>query len=280
MNKFFKSRFFIVTLIIAMLLCIMPATLALMGQGSFVRSVAVTVVSPFQHAASYIGESLGGFARYFTHYDELKEENERLKQQLAEQRQENYEANLYKAENEWLKDYLELKRVNSSLELVDARVIGRETTNTRIIYTLDRGSSAGITKNMPIITAEGVVGHIVEVGLTWSKAVTLSDGRSNVGVYAERSGEIGVLSGDYELTLDGKCEMICSDSSADVAVGDRIMTSGIGSVYPEGLPVGAVTEVRVDEYDRSLRVTVQPFVDFESVTGVMVVCGFSHEGGE
>ena len=162
MNKFFKSRFFIVTLIIAMLLCIMPATLALMGQGSFVRSVAVTVVSPFQHAASYIGESLGGFARYFTHYDELKEENERLKQQLAEQRQENYEANLYKAENEWLKDYLELKRVNSSLELVDARVIGRETTNTRIIYTLDRGSSAGITKNMPIITAEGVVGHIVE----------------------------------------------------------------------------------------------------------------------
>ena len=280
MNNFFKSRFFIVTAIIAMLLCIMPATLALMGQGSFVRSVAATVVSPFQRAAGFVGESLGGFSRYFTHYDELKEENEKLKKQLSEQRQENYEAILYKTENEWLKDYLELKRVNPSFDLVDAQVIGRETTNTRIVYTLDRGSSAGITKNMPIITSDGVVGHIVEVGLTWSRAVTINDGRSHVGVYCERSGEIGLLSGNYDLALDGKCEMICSESDADVAPGDRIVTSGIGSVYPEGLVVGSVTEVRVDEYDRSLRITVEPFVEFESVTGVMVVCGFSHEDGE
>ncbi len=280
MNNFFKSRFFIVTAIIAMLLCIMPATLALMGQGSFVRSAAVTIVSPFQRAAGFVGESLGGFARYFTHYDELREENEKLKKELSEQRRENYEANLYKSENEWLKDYLELKRINPSFDLVDAQVVGRETTNTRTVYTLDRGTSAGIGKNMPIITSDGVVGHVVEVGLTWAKAVTISDGRSHVGVYCERSGEIGLLSGDYALALDGKCEMICSEADADVAVGDRILTSGIGSVYPEGLVVGVVSELRVDEYDRSLRITVEPFVELESVTGVMVVCGFSHEDGE
>ena len=70
------------TAIIAMVLCIMPATLAVMGQGSFVRSVAVTVISPFQRAAGFIGESLGGFSRYFTHYDELKEENENLKNNI------------------------------------------------------------------------------------------------------------------------------------------------------------------------------------------------------
>ena len=159
----------------------------------------------------------------------------------------------------------------------DAKVVGRETTNTRTVYTLDRGTSAGIERNMPVITADGVVGYIIECGLTWSKAVAITDDRSNVGVYTDRTGAVGVLCGTYTLSFEGKCDFTCTALDSDIKVGDRVITSGLGSTYPEGLAVGVVSEVYRDAYDRSLHAVVTPYVDFEEVTAVMVVCGFSIE---
>lgn len=280
MNSFFKSKFFIIILIISLCLCIVPSVLTAMGHGSYVKGAVVTVLSPFQKLSSYIGEAIGGYGRYFTSYDELKAENEALKEELAKLKGESYEASLHEKENEWLRDYLDLKRVNTSFSLADTKIIGRETTNTRTVYTLDRGSVVGIEKNMPVITSDGVVGYIIEVGLTWSKAVAITDDRSSVSVFSQRSGAVGVLTGTYELSFEGKCDIICLDVSADIAVGDKIITSGLGGVYPGGLAVGEVCEVYVDEYDRSLHAIVVPYVEFENVTAVMVITDFELEGEE
>ena len=280
MDGFFKSKFFIIVLIISLCLCIVPGVLCAMGHGSYVKSAVVTVLSPFQRLTGAVGEAIGGFGRYFTEYDELKEENARLKEEISELREKEYDAYLYEKENEWLRDYLDLKRVNSSFSLADAKIIGWETTNTRTVYTLDRGSAVGIKKNMPVICAEGVVGYITEVGLTWSKTVILTDDRSSVGVYTERSGAVGVLNGTYELSSQGKCEIVCLEENADISVGDRVMTSGLGGVYPQGLAVGEVTEVYVDKYDRSIHAVVSPYVDFDKIRAVMVVCDFVIEGEE
>ncbi len=278
MNSFFKSKFFIVILIISLSLCIVPTTLTLMGQGSYVRGAVVTVLSPFQKLGSFIGNAIGGFGQYFSGYEELKAENEALRAENAELERQLYEASLHKKENEWLRGYLDLKRVNYSFSLSDAKIVGRETTNTRTVYTLDRGSVVGIKKNMPLITNDGVVGYITEVGLTWSKAVAITDDRSSVGVYSERSGAIGVLCGTYELSFEGKCEIIFSDPLADIAAGDKIYTSGLGGVYPAGLAVGEVSEVYTDSYDRSLHAIISPYVSFSDISAVMVVCDFSAEG--
>lgn len=278
MNSFFKSRFFIIILLISLFLCIVPTTLTAMGHGSYVRGAVVTVLSPFQKLAGFVGESLGGFAQYFNGYNKLKEENEQLKDELSQLKEQMYEASIHEQENEWLRDYLQLKRVNYSFELADAKIIGRETTNTRTVYTLDRGSAVGIEKNMPVITDGGVVGYITEVGLTWAKAVAITDDRSSVGVFTERSGAIGVLCGTYELSFEEKCEIICTDAKADIKVGDRVFTSGLGAVYPEGLTVGEVCEVYTDEYDRSLHAIVKPYVSFEQISAVMVVTAFELKG--
>lgn len=280
MNNFFRSRFFIVLLLIAMLLCILPTTLAVMGHGGYVRGAVVTVMYPFQRLAGIVGESLSGYSQYFSRFDELKEENEQLKAELAALKEQSYEAELHKSENEWLREYLELKKIKHTFSLADAKVVGRETTNTRTVYTLDRGSSAGVGKNMPVITSDGVVGYIIEVGLTWSKAVAITDDRSNVGVYTDRTGATGVLCGTYTLSFEGKCDLTCTAADADIQVGDRIITSGLGTTYPEGLSVGVVSEVYRDEYDRSLHAIVTPHVDFDEVSAVMIVCGFSVESGE
>jgi len=280
MNSFFKSKFFIVILIISLCLCIVPSVLTAMGHGSYVKGAVITVMSPFQKLSSYIGEAIGGFGRYFTGYDELKAENAALKEEISKLRADAYEASIHEKENEWLRDYLDLKRVNTSFSMADAKIIGRETTNTRTVYTLDRGSAVGIEKNMPVITAEGVLGYIIEVGLNWSKAVAVTDERSSVSVISKRTGTVGVLSGTYELSFEGKCDMVCLESSADIAVGDKIFTSGLGGVYPGGLELGEVSEVYVDEYDRSLHAIVVPYVDTESVKAVMVITDFTLEGEE
>ncbi len=278
MNGFFKSRFFIVILIISLTLSIMPTVLTVMGHGSYVRGAVVTVLSPFQKLGSLIGEAVGGFGQYFSGYDELKEENRVLKEENKALKEQLYEASLHKEENEWLRDYLDLKRVNYSFELSDAKIIGRETTNTRTVYTLDRGSVVGIQKNMPVITNEGILGYITEVGMTWSKAVAVTDERSSVGVVCGRSGAVGIMQGTYELSFEGMCDVTLSEPTADISAGDKIYTSGLGGVYPAGLAVGEVTEVYTDSYDRSLHAKVKPYVNGSDVDAVMVVCGFEAEG--
>ncbi len=280
MNSFFKSKFFIVLLIISLILCIVPTVLTAMGQGSYVRGAVVAVLSPFQKLGSYIGEAVGGFGQYFSGYEELKAQNQALKEENEALKGELYEASLHKEENEWLRDYLDLKRVNYSFSLSDAKIIGRETTNTRTVYTLDRGSVVGIEKNMPVITSDGIVGYITEVGMTWSKAVAVTDERSSVGVLCRRSGAVGIMSGTYELSFEGMCDILLSDPKSDIAVGDKIFTSGLGGVYPAGLAVGEVCEVYTDSYDRSLHAKIKPYVNFSDIDSVMVVCDFTAEGVE
>lgn len=273
MKNFFKSRSFIVLLLISMLLCILPSTLSVMGHGGYVRDAVSFIISPVQRAAWSLGESLKGFSKYFARIDELSEENAKLREENEKLKEELYLSSLHEDENEWLRQYLELKRVNYSFELSDAKVIGMQTTNTKTVYTLDKGSSSGIVKNMPVITDRGIVGYIIEVGLTRSKAVAVTDERSGVGVYTERTGAVGVLVGTYELSFEGKCEITCIQEGADIAVGDRVITSGMGGVYPEGLAVGVVSEVYVDPYDRSTHAVVVPYVDFSDVDRVMILTG-------
>ncbi len=278
MKGFFKSRFFTVVLIISIALCIFPTVLTAMGHGAAVKGAVVAVLSPFQRAASYVGGALGGYARYFEGYDRLEEENERLRAELESLREKVYDASIMEAENEWLREYLELKKINHTFTLADAKIVGRETTNTRTVYTFNKGTTAGIEKNMPVITKDGVVGYIIEAGLTWSKAVAITDQRSGVGVYTERTGALGVLCGSYELSLEKKCEIVCTQSDADIAVGDKVYTNGMGSLYPQGLSVGEVVEVYVDPYDRSLHAIVVPYVDFDAIDAVMVVVAYEAKG--
>ena len=274
MNNFLKTKFFAVILTVAISLCIIPSTLTLMGYGSYVKNAVGIVISPFEMLLGSVGRSIRGFTDYFTEFERLEKENAELKAQLGELREELYEASIHKEENEWLRTYLDLKYENTSFTMANAKIIGRQSTNIKTIYTLNRGSAAGIKVNMPVITNEGVVGYTVEVGLTWSKAVAITDQRSSVGVITNRTGAIGVLRGSYELSLEGRCEIVCTDYLANIKAGDKVLTSGLGSVYPEGLCIGEVTEVYRDKYDRSLHAVVKPGVSFEEISDVMILCDF------
>ena len=156
--NFFRSKFFIFCLIAAILLALVPTVIAAFGGTDMLRSALGTVAKPFTMCASGIANAFNGFVDVFTEYDELKAENEKLKEQIKEYEDREYNEELLKEQNEWLKSYINIHNANPSLQFADARVIAREAGNYSTVITFNKGSAHGIQKNMPVITENGLIG--------------------------------------------------------------------------------------------------------------------------
>jgi rod shape-determining protein MreC len=249
-----------------------------MGQTDYVRAGLQVIASPFQWCFSKIGEGIAGYREYFRTVEDLRRENEELKSELEKNKKEIYDASLIEEENHFLRSYLGMKAEHGDFSFTPATVIGRESTNYRTVYTLSRGRMHGISENMPVVTDAGLVGYITEVGETWCRAVPVIETDAAVGAYIERTGVLGVVEGSFELRLDGLCRMTYIEAGSDIKVGDRVLTSGVGSVYPRGIAIGEVTELSYDDYNRTFVATVRPYADFDRVTRVMVVTEFTAAG--
>jgi len=280
--SFFKSRVFIFCLIAAILLTLIPTLIAAFGGTDLLRAALGTVAKPFTWCASGVANAFNGFINVFTEYDELKAENEQLREQLKEYENKEYEEELLREQNSWLKDHLNLHNAHPSFEFVDARVISRESGNYSTVITLDRGSAHGIKRNMPVLAADGLLGYVVELGLDWCKVSTVTETSSSIGVYTDRMGVLGVVEGSSELRHDGLCRMTYI-SNPNVQIGDRVYTSGgSDSLYPSGILVGTVSSVDIDPTTGEMVATVTPAVDLadiDSLRGAFILCGFEGSSG-
>lgn len=274
MGRFFKSRFFVVTVIVALILIIVPSVLSAMGLSSYVRGALGMIAAPFQHAFTFVTDAVAGFGDYFTALEELTAENEELRRRLEAANDQLYNASLLEEENEWMRDYLGLKRLHVDYEFEAATIIGREAGSYLTVFTLNRGSLHGIEVDMPVLVDTGIVGAVVEVGPTWCRVKTMLETASALGAYVERSAQNGLVSGSFALASEGKCVMEYLGADADIRVGDRILTSGVGSIYPAGLLIGEVTAVTPDPYSRGLTAEITPAVDIGELRRVMILTGF------
>jgi len=275
MKQFFASRFFIILLITTIVLVTVPSVLSVMGLSGYVRNALNVALTAIQHPVNAMTDAIEGFSLYFTEFDRLRDENIKLREKLSSIEDKLYNAALLEDDNEWLRTYLGLRREHTDYELEAADIDGRGAVNYITVFTLNRGSLHGIEANMPVITPHGIVGHIAEVGLTWSKVSTLIDTSSSIGVYIERSGEVGLVEGDYLLKEQGLCKLTYLASDADIAVGDRVLSRGIGSLYPRGLLVGEIVEITPDAYSRNMVAKVRIAADTSSLSRVMIVKSFT-----
>jgi len=274
MKKFLSSRFFAVVLVIAICMALVPGILSFMGLSDYVRKGVATILMPGQKFFGYIADGISGYTDYFTEYDRLVEENEYLREQLSEMQDKVYTAGELERMNNWLYDYLELKRQHMDFTLVDANVTGRQSSNYMSVITIDRGTSDGCRENMPVISSDGIVGYIAQAGLSWSKVVTISEATSAVGAMVERTGQTGLVSGSYSLAADGLVKMSYLPADCDVKEGDRIVTNGYGSVYPRGLTVGYVERVELDDYGQTPVAYISVAASHDDLTNVMVITDY------
>lgn len=266
--------------VIALVVAIVPTVFYSMGLTFVFRDAVGTVLTPMQKAFNYAAEALDGFAAYFYKFDELVDENVALKERIAELEGQIYDAKELEDAYAWLSEFLDLKVQHTDFVLMPAAVTGRESGNYASVLTLDVGYGSGIRKNMPVITSVGIVGRVTEVGYNWCKVTTILESQSAIGAVIERSDEVGIVEGKFGLSAEGLCRMNYLSANASVEVGDRVLSSGYGSVYPRGLVVGYVEEVSVNPYTRGLDVNIRCAVDFSSLTDVMIITDYAVTAGE
>ena len=146
-----------------------------------------------------------------------------------------------------------------------ARVIGRSILPMQHTILLDKGSGDGIVLDTVVADANGIVGRIVELHATTSLAILLTDPDSRIAAMVERSRESGLLVGNAR----GQCELIYLGAQADISADDRIVTAGLGGIFPKGLTLGTVTQVTRNEVSGYAVATVQPSVQMGRLEEVL-----------
>ena len=169
-------------------------------------------------------------------------------------------------ENTRLTRILEFKR-RSIFSSVGANVIGRDPTNWNSMIIIDKGTKDKITVGLPVVSALGVVGKVAEVSAEMSKVILLTDPSFSVVAVAERSREVGLVSG----TLQGMCRMRYIDAQVPLEMGDQVMTSRLSSSFPEGLLIGEVVSVNTATNGKTLDGIIKPAVSLSQLEEVLVV---------
>ncbi|MFA5088926.1 MAG: rod shape-determining protein MreC [Candidatus Omnitrophota bacterium] len=199
------------------------------------------------------------YHRTFEEYKKLKSENSALKSRLV-----GLEEVL--RENNRLERLLNFKR-KLIFSSVMANVIGRDPTNWNASILIDKGEEDGISENMPVVNAMGVVGKVAEVNKTKSRVILLNDPQFSVVALIQRTREIGLLSG----TLKGTCRLRYLSPDSDAQIGDKVITSKLSSSFPEGLLIGEITGINSQRGQSEVEYIVQPTVSFSGVEEVLVV---------
>jgi len=280
MKEFFGSfRFKVLICIAALLLGLMTYIAVSGGFATVPERIISTVTYPFVTVANAISDGVGGFFDRLVNADTYKQQNDELNAQLSEMYKTTMDYEELKEENLLLREMLGLKEQNESFVFSDpCDVVARAANDMYGGFTINRGSSDGLSLNDPIVTSVGLVGRVTEIAPNYSKVSTLLSLQVNVGVFTMRTRATGVLENDVVTAEKGLCLMSNILKDADIAVGDIVVTSGNSGLFPEGLMVGEIVEVYDDPNGLSRHALVRPVVDCFDVTDVFAVVGFDGKG--
>lgn len=237
-----------------------------------VSSRAVSLVlSPFQSAVGWVGTQVTYLESEVWDFLTLHEQNKMLRNEVTQLRVQNLQAQEYASENTRLREMLDYKNTATQFDLKAARVIGRESATWSSMIVINRGTVDGVHEDMPVVTPKGLVGRVVEAGPNSSKVQLIIDPRSSVGTLVQRpeSRVNGIVEGDPDNPTMPR--MVNIPKTADVQEGDVIVTSGFGGVFPKGLVVGIVSQLKIDTGGLLQVAILEPAVDFQKLEDVMVI---------
>lgn len=233
--------------------------------------LAMSMISPFQRAFSWVGSQLTFIKDTVTEISNLHEQNKLLREEVELLRAQNLTASEYASENQRLRNLLGYKQSTLQFDLVAASVIGRESSSWSSVIVINRGTLDGVANNMAVVTELGLVGHVMEAGVNSSKVQLLIDPRSSVGTLIQRpeSRVAGIVEGDIKNPSYPHMVNIPKDS--DVQVEDMVVTSGFGGVYPKGIVVGKIIEIHNEEGGLLKYGVIDTSVDFQKLEDVAVI---------
>lgn len=269
--RFFGRR--TVVLLVAVFTIVLLAGASVRGkfQYSYVDQAITTILSPLEAGLSYAGY---GFRRATTIVREIfsvYQENQQLKAEIEVDRQNILDTTEIVAENDRLHALLDYKKRSTQFDLVTAAVVGRDPGSWTSTIVINKGASDGITKDMPVVTSQGLVGTVIQVFGSSSRVQLIVDPRSAVGGLDQRSDSrvAGIIEGSG--TNHNQLRLVNLSRDADIVQEDQVITSGFGGLYPKGLVIGDVVDVANDEGGLLKYAVLKPAVDFDKLEEVMVI---------
>ena len=223
-------------------------------QKNVISAALASVFYPAQMVISSVDE-----------FRSVAHENEMLKEENARLRQETYYASealqelarlhaLVRFDDKW--DY----------PIVTARVVGHNPGRFLTTLVINRGTSRGVKEDMPVFSMNGLVGKVSKATLTHSRVQLLVDPNLKLSVLERRTRVVGFLE-----SVDGRTLSAMIPTHAGVKVGDTLITSGLGGIFPKGIPVGTVTRIRPSDLEVMQLMDVVPFQEFSSLEEVFVM---------
>ncbi len=273
MRNIFKNKTTLWLIVTVLILSIAIGVLnATKSEVSFVENALEIVITPVQKVFTSASHGVSNFFGYFSNKKALQAEIDSLKKENSELKQQLVKNEAAYNENEQLRKLLNLKSNNVEFELEAAEVIARNPSNWYNSLMVDKGAADGIALNQTVVSAGNtLVGRVSEVGTTWSRITLVTDAEHAAGAQISRSGEYGICEGDASGTSEGGCRMSFVSKNADIIVGDTVITSGLGGIYPKGLVIGKVQKIRPDIQGISQYATVKPEADFKNLKTVFII---------
>jgi rod shape-determining protein MreC len=239
------------------------------------EGIVLQLLTPFQRISSTLTGRVIDANQTLRHARDLEARNRQLESLVDQLMIENVRLKEFEAQNEDLRKKLNFSETHPEYILqaaeVKGRVIGAEPNNLLAILIIDVGKRHGIDKGMPVVTERGLVGHIHTVGTNWSKVLLIIDPSSSVAAMVQSSRTQGIVSGHLGQDL----VMNYIPQNEQIAVGDVVLTSGMGGKYPKTLVIGQVTEVQRQDIETFQRAVVHPSVNFEQLETVLVITSFN-----
>ncbi|MDD6156555.1 MAG: rod shape-determining protein MreC [Lachnospiraceae bacterium] len=250
--------------------------------GGPLNAVAGYVFVPMQNGINNAGSWLSRKVNDFRTLSEVLEENEQLKQQVADLTVDNTSLKLEKYELENYRKLLELDEKYPAYEKVAASVIAMDSVNWFDSFTINRGSKDGIEVGMNVIAGGGLVGIVTDVGPNYAKVRSIIDDTSKVSAMVTStqtnfivSGNLQTVNSDGVITFSG-----LKDKDNQVSIGDQVVTSYVSDQYQQGILIGYITTMEEESNNLTKSGTITPIVDFEHIQEVFVILNKKELGEE
>ena len=277
LSDFFRGKGFkVIVAVFVLIFGIMIASVVHNGVAGTVDGFIGVVVTPIRQAANAVGGFFSSIGDNFESRKKLQDEVASLTDQLNELTGRIAEYDELKRENEQLRELVKLREEVKDMQFVYAAVISRGNDPWNKTIGLDKGSLDGVKQGDPVITKDKfLVGYVSKVGPTWCTVTTILDITTSIGVRLSSSREVGVAECPVELSERGMCEVDYLPRDTATARGELVLTSGLSGSYPEGLILGAVSALELSDDGLSTIATVTPSADINAVRDVFIITDFA-----
>lgn len=232
---------------------------------NFVESVVLRMTGPVQSGFDSVIYNVADAWGHYLYLVDTADENRTLREENRTLRAVLTQSDEIRLENERLRRLLAFKE-SKEIDTLPARVIAEDASSWFRTVTIDKGVEHGVLEGMPVVVAEGVVGRVVRSSPSFARVLLVTDASSAVASLLQHNRARGVCRGQGErLVFDFVLRQ------EEVKIGDRVVTSGMGGVFPKGLVVGHVGSVVRQEYGLFQAIEVVPAVDFSHLEEVLVL---------